>query len=930
MRKHPSHVWLKQLAACTLCWGTLQAGHAASPSPEEKLGLQQIAQFWKEGNGEEAKKAILTFLSQFEDSSVNDNVNAMLGDLYFAEGAFDSAITAYRSIRSDSFRCKVLVGELQALFATQRYDEASDLAGRYLRGEMGSDLSWVDEVRFVRAESLCRMAASASQPSLVKKFANGAKEEYKKLIFSRYKEASLPGFATALTLLEEDTHAAAIYTSLAGTDPTHAEEHIWHAAGLLLKGNRKDAIALYEQVMGLQGPHAPLATHNLMVLLYETKQYQQLLKMEETLRRELPAHDLPLCDYFMGMSHYHMEHHEQALTLLSRFLDKAPQESSLHYIAALALVSSGCSAERSELLEKGITIFRSHYGEDERTEKILLFAAAHYMEKGDSEAAVRTLSEILNSFPATPQREAILFNRATLRAQLKQWRESAEEYLAFLEEFPSSSRSADALRGTLTSLEQDCEVHPANTEMETLLIKMLEQASLSPQLATSEQRCCHYRLITFATDRKRWSMVQRQGKRFLEQYPGDSWQSEVLYALTIAHEKQGSVAPLFAKGGGEQMKLSPEQLIALEEYLSYSQALVALESDPTPWLLRLYNGNLLLKQQLESDPALAAEARAAEALYTLIVEKRTEVLPKNRTWLMSYLATGAADATKRQQALTLFEVSLPVEREEGSLKLKQLSQQQQPWLTKYALLLEMEGESTLAHSLLSQIAAAQELELETYQSSIAPVLWEKARLEKQQIAYSQAIDTYQKILELVPSDLDRFHVQALLEKARLQYQLLTQAEIMDETQLMQVLEILKGLQMRKHLAHEPTHIEAALDYVEIRSSMMDPSSRSYRTLRLLQNLKEDFTTPRDIISKEYKQAATLYPEEAELVNLYLRYVDAEVSRLQLAMAQETGLAEEVETIRVQTLCELEGLLAAHDRLTPYLQQRVKASLEALR
>lgn len=929
MRNYPSHLWLKQLAACTLCWGTLQAGHAASPSPEEKLGLQQIAQFWKEGNSEEAKKAILIFLSQFEDSSVNDNVNAMLGDLYFAEGAFDSAITAYRSIRSDSFRCKVLVGELQALFATQRYDEASDLAGRYLRGEMGSDLSWVDEVRFVRAESLCRMAASANQPTLVKKFANGAKEEYKKLIFSRYKEASLPGFAIALTLLEEDSHAAAIYTSLAGTDPSHAEEHIWHAAGLLLKSNRKDAIALYQQVIDLQGQHAPLATHNLMVLLYETKQYQQLLKIEETLRRELPAHDLPLCDYFVGMSHYHMEHHEQALTLLSRFLDKAPQESSLHYIAALALVSSGCSAERAELLEKGISIFRSHYGEDERSERILLFAAAHYMEKGNSEAAVRTLSEILNSFPATAQREAILFNRATLRAQLKQWKESAEEYLAFLEEFPSSHRSADALRGTLTSLEQDCEVYPAHTETETLLIKMLEQASLSPQLTASEQRCCHYRLITFATDRKRWSIVQGQGRRFLEHYPGDSWQREVLYALTIAHEKQGSVAPLFAKED-ERAKLAPEQLSAIEEYLSYSQALAALESDPTPWLLRLYNGNLLLTQQLEGESARVAEARAADALYTLIIEKRTEVLSKNRTWLMSYLLAGSADVTRRQQALTLFEVSLPVEREEGSLKLMALSQQQRPWLTKYALLLETAGESTLAHSLLSQIAAAQELELETYQSSIAPVLWEKARLEKQQASYSQAIDSYQKILELVPSDLDRFHVQALLEKARLQYQMLTQVEIMDETQLMQVLETLKGLQMRKHLAHEPTHIEAALDYVEIRSSMMEPSSRSYRTLRLLQNLKEDFTTPRDIISKEYKQAATLYPEEAELVNLYLRYVDAEVSRLQLAMAQETGLSEEVETIRVQTLCELEGLLAAHDRLTPYLQQRVKASLEALR
>jgi len=97
---------------------------------------------------------------------------------------------------------------------------------------------------------------------------------------------------------------------------------------------------------------------------------------------------------------------------------------------------------------------------------------------------------------------------------------------------------------------------------------------------------------------------------------------------------------------------------------------------------------------------------------------------------------------------------------------------------------------------------------------------------------------------------------------------------------------LQDLAVRKSLANEPIHIEAALDYAELKASLYPEEERPMQLLDLLTKVKDFFKNQDDIWSKDYHASRELLPEKDLIYHAYMRYLDARIYMTQAKLAQD--------------------------------------------
>lgn len=82
---------------------------------------------------------------------------------------------------------------------------------------------------------------------------------------------------------------------------------------------------------------------------------------------------------------------------------------------------------------------------------------------------------------------------------------------------------------------------------------------------------------------------------------------------------------------------------------------------------------------------------------------------------------------------------------------------------------------------------------------------------------------------------------------------------------------LKSLVVQKTFEGEPTYLEAALDYVEVQAK-----TDLAKKVALLQKTKVDFESRDDLLSKDYHEARSRWPQKDKIYQGYLQLIDAEV------------------------------------------------------
>lgn len=100
----------------------------------------------------------------------------------------------------------------------------------------------------------------------------------------------------------------------------------------------------------------------------------------------------------------------------------------------------------------------------------------------------------------------------------------------------------------------------------------------------------------------------------------------------------------------------------------------------------------------------------------------------------------------------------------------------------------------------------------------------------------------------------------------------------------EALKKMEELAVRKALASEPVHLEAAIDSAELRVSLCPQWERAARRLELLTQVKAAFSQQEDIWSKDYHASRELFPDKDLIYQAYMRYLDACIYQLQAQLA----------------------------------------------
>jgi hypothetical protein len=210
-------------------------------------------------------------------------------------------------------------------------------------------------------------------------------------------------------------------------------------------------------------------------------------------------------------------------------------------------------------------------------------------------------------------------------------------------------------------------------------------------------------------------------------------------------------------------------------------------------------------------------------------------------------------------------------------------------------------------------------------------LFELAQAYERAQEFEEALAIYDDLLESPVFISSQISQNAKLQRARLEYAGLEEEQKKENTpELSKILSDLKDLEIQKRLRSEPIHLEAALEYAFIRSSLAPPEMQMELSHFYLSRLKENFDVDENGLPRDYQSARKDFPAQFLLSQSYLSFVDAELLRLEALIARQNGQEEIAGDIEKMAKEKLQALLEGQTDVTPYLLNHVERSLQAMK
>ena len=137
-----------------------------------------------------------------------------------------------------------------------------------------------------------------------------------------------------------------------------------------------------------------------------------------------------------------------------------------------------------------------------------------------------------------------------------------------------------------------------------------------------------------------------------------------------------------------------------------------------------------------------------------------------------------------------------------------------------------------------------------------------------------------------------------------------------------VLNNLKDLQISKKLAYEPIYLEAALQYVDIRTEFAPSEEKTAHCLFFLKRLREDFSSGADPLTRDYLAARNDFPEKSALYDSYMQYIESKILFLEALIARQEGYRDTAKSLKNQAIDNLKALKS--QTMTSYLEENVNS------
>jgi outer membrane protein assembly factor BamD (BamD/ComL family) len=749
------------------------------------------------------------------------------------------------------------------------------------------------EMQFLLADSLFRKMRETADGASQKELAVQAKPLLLGLLNTTYQDKVLLPLAEIHRELKEPKEASPLYLMLADKMPLQKEELLLQAAALQLEFDPPMAIASFQKVVDLGGSKAPEAAYQELLLLFRGDHFSDLVARAPNIEMHLSTDQKPLYEFCLARSYFKLEQLPEAVDHFQVFIEKESESTPYKRAAYLTLIHCAQKTENHTLFDQVLAQFLNDFPRDDEAGKALLLHTQTALQKGDIAQASHDLDKLVRDFPNFPDQETLLYDQAVLLSKTQQWGASRSAFISFLGKFPFTPHAhmiwASIVHSSIQELKdaQDADIRAKKDQLAADLVQALTVPGL---FSLDEEASYQFLLGQLMFDLSHFAQSIAELDRFCKAYPEHPSVPEAYLLQALSHHELKSPAELFIPAA--------EQALATSRDLARKTAL----------RLHLFNTYLEGKQF----------DKAADNLYQTFIVEGASIQQENQLWLATYYLT-----KDKERAIDVLKKAL-LAGSGWDLHFDPAQTYLEAEALKLASLLNPVEKEQVLSSLINIQNTHQTLPWKNHGNALLAL----ARVHMDLHKMDEALVALETILakDVFSSSL---HSMALLEKSRILLARCQGVDRHEESQAVRAaLSAFKDLQIQKVLVNEPVHLEAALDYADLRIALSPDTSRLDSAIFYLTRVKEDFNAKSDPASQEYHEARLRYPEKDRLFQNYMKCVEAEIlcweakEQVQKNDLVEAGQLKEVATALLNEVLQ-------DTEVTPYLTRRIQERLAEL-
>ncbi len=864
--------WLLLLLLWSAC-SCLEASDA------QTLHMRRIKELWQMGDFEPMKLQIGEFFVAYPTSPFKDQILVYWGDAEWRGGNFREALRVFEDIQTRQFAEAVFTRRADSLYRLNADLKLQNLLEERIHtlpqdALIGDQPLWV----FYYAEALSREGRRNNDEASVR----SAISYYQRILNTSTGARAKLGLAGAWASIGQRKQAAQLYLELAEQLPDQKESLLMLAGQLQASYDPNSAIATLSQMQSSASERTAAANCQRIALWFQNGQFEEIIDARTEWERAASKEDLLCFHYYLGRSHYQLGEFEEAIKLLQPLLNTSLGSDRC---LLMVLTASSASLKRIDQVRAWVAQYQKRFPHDAGLAKMLLLHARAEWQAGNAERAGTLLEQILASYPHFEEFADALLDRALLAQEQKDWAASRRWFLSLVSRFPDSPHKTRALehivRVDLYQIQGESKVDRKLREQLAQDIKnVLEQGNLSPEIRSGYQ--LQLAKTEYQLDKYTEAVVTLN--RLLINQPNDA-QAHLLLAYVLLAQSRDP-----------------------HSFILEAEKALTLQAD-LPDSVHQHLFQAYLQRNRDKDKDLAA----AHLMY-LLSKKEADVPNSSRLWLGNYFYDRLRLVGNEYQPETL-----PMEKErqaaERAIAIIEPALDKSDYEEGFVQLGAFYG---WAGQLEKQAAVYEALVLAYHQNAgrswrlVPRTLLALGNVYEQLSRSDNALACYVQLNSVEP------YIQqaARLRIARIKL-------LMGREKAEPQLQELRLLQTHKTLASEPIHLEAAYDYARLQ-----PKSDSKRLLALLKTAKEEYTSQKDIPSKEYHVQRGSSPRLDRVYQAYMILFDARIAQLEGDLAQRKDPVEAARKYEAaKQLCQT--VLSEQFAISKYLCDQAQFLLSTL-
>ena len=851
---------------------------ATSPqgvSDEESLHVRRIALLVEEGELTLAKREMTQFGESFPESQYIDRFWTMQGDMAYREGDHELALKAYGQVKAEDLLKRSLEHRLHSLVATEQYDLALQVASPFLLDQ--------EAAIFYSAEAHYLLQQNESADRL-----------YAQLADTSFQQPAMVRQAEILVRQQHYAHAFKVYLQLSRQYPEQAEAFMLQAAMVQSKVDAEGALDTLKNVVSMHGNLTAEATWLEVVLLSELQQYSEFLERQEVFQEQLAPDKKSLLGYYTARAHAGLNDPEQALNYLHPFIESEETDPGYHQAAILLGVTTAGSVGKAKQVDRWVELFEQKYSDEPELGQALFLQAMSHKKNGNQEKALALLDRLSQEFSTFIRIEDVQFERSALLYEMGCSSDARDGFAAFTESFPESRYRGAVFQYMVANSLKEFD-QSEDEERRVILAERIEK-DIQALFGSEKQPQYMIQLAKVFYKLKRYERAQNRLSDFFSQYESHPKVAEAHYLMALCHyEGDRDYTALLLHG---------EAALAANPDLKEGGKLHAA----------LFTGAMALAKEKSEDPVAqtALFDQASRHLYHAFERNPDGIDPKHSLWAANQLVKG-----------------LPLEADGVLVDASKLVGDEREKANQAMRLLRDGSQNTQAALLLARLTDGFGKHVEAFDLLVslgrlnnkdkALKRYMKGRLLQKLGRFDEALVELDKVLK------HPVRQPALVASARLQWARLTAAKDTSPAVLEAVLQVLKGVQVRRVLEQEPIHLEAGIERAQLLAKLAAPEEKISVWKEALKELKNDYSATGDISSKDYHSRRKKLPEKELVYQAYMVYIDAELSFLSSLLNDQSSSGRRIEAAESIYKTLTQGKFA----VSKYLKDQAELRLQAI-